>query len=40
MYRMFLFALIILAALWAVADVDTRSHPNDGVTAAVNGARG
>ena len=40
MYRIFLFALIILAALWAVADIDTRSHPNDGATAAMNGARG
>ena len=40
MYRILLFALIILAALWAVADVDTRSHPNEGVTAAVNRARG
>jgi hypothetical protein len=34
MYRIFLFALIILAALCAVADIDTRSHPNVGVTAA------
>ena len=40
MYRNFLFALIILAALWAVADVRTRNHPNDRVTAAVNRARG
>jgi hypothetical protein len=37
MYRVLLFALIILAALWAVADVDTRSQPEARLTATARG---
>jgi len=40
MNRVLLFALIILAPLWALADIDTRSKPEARVTATVNGARG
>ena len=37
MYRVLLFALIILAALWAVTDVDTRSQPEARLKKTVRG---
>jgi hypothetical protein len=40
MYRMLLVALIVLAALWAVADLDARIIKHDGrLTVAVGNAR-
>jgi hypothetical protein len=40
MNRVLLFALIILAALWALADIDTRSKSEARVRTTANGARG